>query len=186
MNPHLKAAFEAAGNDNGAEVFFREIAQIPKDIDLATFRHEGNRLVDFAFDPDILRFLIVDCKSDVKQVVTPEFGWTPLFLLVMASSIRGSRVVIEEGGVDINHQDSKGDSVLHIAVRREPGRAYALCQMLLERGARTDLANKAGSTPYDEARMAGGALEALFAARVARERLDQAMISQVPRTSGCA
>ena len=113
-------------------------------------------------DVEMMR-LLLDAKADVT--LAQKSGNTPLMLCAGAVSGGNSedtpeRVSADEAlaairlaldsGVDVNAQNGTGDSALHTAVTAGGGQP-AIIRLLVERGARLDLKNKADRTPLEAA-----------------------------------
>jgi len=107
--------------------------------------------------------LLLDAKADVT--LAQKSGNTPIMLCAGSVSAGSSednpervsedeavaaiRVAID-AGVDVNAQNATGDTALHTAATTGGGQ-LAVIQLLVERGARLDVKNKADRTPLDAA-----------------------------------
>ncbi len=113
-------------------------------------------------DVDMMRVLL-DAKADVT--LTQKSGNTPIMLCAGAvaggnSEDSPERVSEAEAlaaiqlaiaaGVDVNAANATGDTALHIATTTGGGQP-AIIRLLVERGARLDVKNKADRTPLDVA-----------------------------------
>ncbi len=113
-------------------------------------------------DVEMMRILL-DAKADVT--LTQKSGNTPLMLCAGAVSGGNSEDTPErvsedealaairlalDAGVDVNAQNATGDTVLHTAATSGGGQP-AIIRLLVERGARLDVKNKADRTPLDAA-----------------------------------
>ena len=113
-------------------------------------------------DVEMMRILL-DAKADVT--LAQKSGNTPIILCAGAVSGGNAednpeRVSADEAlaairlaldaGVDVNAQNATGDSALHTAATSGGGQP-ALITLLVERGARLDVKNKAERTPFDAA-----------------------------------
>jgi len=118
-------------------------------------------------DVEMMRILL-DAGADVT--LTQKSGNTPLILCAGAVSGGGGegedtpdRVseaealaairLMLDAGVDVNAQNTSGDTALHTAATAGGGQP-AIFRLLVERGARLDLKNKADRTPLEAARRA--------------------------------
>jgi ankyrin repeat protein len=113
-------------------------------------------------DVEMMRILL-DAKADVT--LAQKSGNTPIMLCAGAVSggntednpervsadeaLAAIRVALD-AGVDVNAQNATGDSALHTAATSGGGQP-ALIRLLVERGARLDVKNKAERTPLDAA-----------------------------------
>ena len=113
-------------------------------------------------DVEMMRILLA-AKADVT--VTQKSGNSPLMLCAGAISggntedtpehvseaeaLAAIRLALD-AGVDVNAQNTTGDTVLHTAATTGGGQP-ALIRLLVERGARLDIKNKADRTPLDAA-----------------------------------
>jgi ankyrin repeat protein len=113
-------------------------------------------------DVEMMRILL-DAKADVT--LTQKSGNTPLMLCAGAVSAGNSEDTPErvsqdealaairlalDAGVDVNAQNATGDTALHTAATSGGGQP-AIIRLLVERGARLDMKNKADRTPLDAA-----------------------------------
>jgi ankyrin repeat protein len=113
-------------------------------------------------DVEMMRILL-DAKADVT--LTQKSGNTPLMLCAGAVSGGNSEDTPErvsqdealaairlalDAGVDVNAQNATGDTALHTAATSGGGQP-AIIRLLVERGARLDMKNKADRTPLDAA-----------------------------------
>ncbi len=113
-------------------------------------------------DVEMMRILL-DAKADVT--LTQKSGNTPLMLCAGAVSAGNSEDTPErvsqdealaairlalDAGVDVNAQNATGDTALHTAATSGGGQP-AIIGLLVERGARLDMKNKADRTPLDAA-----------------------------------
>lgn len=113
-------------------------------------------------DGDMMRILL-DAKADVT--LAQKSGNTPIMLCAGAVSAGSSEDTPErvsesealaairlaiDAGVDVNAQNATGDTALHTAVSSGGGQP-AIIRLLVERGARLDVKNKADRTPLDAA-----------------------------------
>jgi len=113
-------------------------------------------------DVEMMRILL-DAKADVT--LTQKSGNTPVMLCAGAVSGGNSEDTPErvsedealaairlalDAGVDVNAQNATGDTALHTAVTSGGGQP-AIIKLLVERGARLDVKNKADRTPLDAA-----------------------------------
>jgi ankyrin repeat protein len=113
-------------------------------------------------DVEMMRILL-DAKADVT--LTQKSGNTPLMLCAGAVSAGNSEDTPErvsqdealaairlalDAGVDVNAQNATGDTALHTAATSGGGQP-AIIRLLVERGARLDMKNKADRTPLDVA-----------------------------------
>ena len=113
-------------------------------------------------DVAIMRILL-DANADVT--LTQKSGNTPLMLCAGAVSGGNSEDTPErvseaealdairlavDAGVDVNAQNATGDAALHTAATSGGGQP-AIIRLLVERGARLDVKNKADRTPLDAA-----------------------------------
>jgi ankyrin repeat protein len=107
--------------------------------------------------------ILLEAKADVTA--TQKSGNSPLMLCAGAISGGNSEDTPErvseaealaairlalDAGVDVNAQNTAGDTVLHTAATTGGGQP-ALIRLLVERGARLDVKNKADRTPLDAA-----------------------------------
>ena len=113
-------------------------------------------------DVEMMRILL-EAKADVT--LTQKSGNTPLMLCAGAVSggtgddtpervsegeaLEAIRLALD-AGVDVNAQNATGDTALHTAVTSGGGQP-ALIRLLVERGARLDVKNKADRTPLEAA-----------------------------------
>ncbi len=87
--------------------------------------------------------LLLEHKADVNAA--DEHGWTPLHFAAQ-EYLPGLANVLLTSGADVNARDDEGCSVLWRAIFTAGGRTD-LVKLLLDKGARPDLANAAGETP---------------------------------------
>ncbi len=113
-------------------------------------------------DVEMMRILL-DAKADVT--LTQKSGNTPLMLCAGAVSggntedtpervsedeaLAAIRLALD-AGVDVNAQNATGDTALHTAATSGGGQP-SIIKLLVERGARLDVKNKADRTPLDAA-----------------------------------
>ena len=113
-------------------------------------------------DVEMMRILL-DAKADVT--LTQKSGNSPVMLCAGAVSGGGGDDTPErvseaealaairlalDAGVDVNAQNATGDTALHTAVTSGGGQP-AIIRLLVERGARLDVKNKADRTPLEAA-----------------------------------
>jgi ankyrin repeat protein len=113
-------------------------------------------------DVEMMR-LLLDAKADVT--LTQKSGNTPVMLCAGAVSGGNSEDTPErvsedealaairialDAGVDVNAQNTTGDTALHTATTSGGGQP-AIIRLLVERGARLDVKNKSDRTPLDAA-----------------------------------
>jgi ankyrin repeat protein len=87
--------------------------------------------------------LLLEYKADVNA--PDEHGWTPLHFAAQEYLPSLANVLLTSGA-DVNARDDEGCSVLWRAVFSAGGQ-IDLIKLLLDKGARADLANAAGETP---------------------------------------
>ncbi|MEJ2515619.1 MAG: ankyrin repeat domain-containing protein [Gammaproteobacteria bacterium] len=80
------------------------------------------------------------------------YGWTPLMRAVDGHYLDTARVLLEQGHVDVNNQEESGNTALHLAAA--DGDVETI-RLLLEHGARPDIANYMGMTAEAVARTRG-------------------------------
>jgi ankyrin repeat protein len=113
-------------------------------------------------DVEMMRFLL-DARADVT--LTQKSGNGPIMLCAGAVSggdgedtpdrvseaeaLAAIRLAID-AGIDVNAQNATGDTALHTAATSGGGQP-AIIRLLVERGARLDIKNKADRTPLDAA-----------------------------------
>jgi uncharacterized protein len=87
--------------------------------------------------------LLLEHKADFNAA--DEHGWTPLHFAAQ-EYLPGLANVLITSGADVNARDDEGCSVLWRAVFSAGGQVD-LVKLLLDKGARPDVANAAGETP---------------------------------------
>ncbi len=87
--------------------------------------------------------LLLEYKANVNAA--DEHGWTPLHFAAQ-EYLPGLANVLVTSGADVNARDDEGCSVLWRAVFSAGGQ-IDLIKLLLDKGARADVANAAGETP---------------------------------------
>jgi ankyrin repeat protein len=90
----------------------------------------------------LMRFLIEDKNVDVNEKNAS--GMTPLHAATQSGNITGIRLLLDNGA-NINAQDGKGNSVLHIAIPKETNRA--VLRLFISRGANLNLRDDHGDSP---------------------------------------
>ena len=83
------------------------------------------------------KFIDINCKD--------EDGNSLLILSVKVGMNNISKILLE-AGIDVNIQNNEGNSALHYALS---GKNYVIADFLKKYGAREDLYNKYGLSPWD-------------------------------------
>jgi ankyrin repeat protein len=105
--------------------------------------------------------LLLAAGADPNE--TDAYGWTPLMRAVSAGHAAAVDALLDAGGLDLQAREESGATALHIAA----GRGYTdIVRRLLAAGAEASVADGAGRTPADVARLQGhGEAEALLKVR---------------------
>lgn len=85
-------------------------------------------------------------KNKLKFNQADEYGNTILHYAVMKNNLETAVFLIEEGIVDIDHQNTAGSVALHFAVMKD---SIEMTRLLIEKGADIHLKDKKGLSPLD-------------------------------------
>ncbi|PVD35494.1 hypothetical protein C0Q70_02457 [Pomacea canaliculata] len=111
---------------------------------------------------DVIRLLVIDGKADINLRNDERLSQTPLHYTCAKANFKAAEALMELGA-DINHQDCRGNSPLHLAVsywskaevdlqsestRREYHARVAIGCMLISKGAYVDTKSKKGFDPF--------------------------------------